>query len=170
MATKKYFANKENRMRITSSLAKLALTVALLSEAALALAIDPYFSTNEGAIQGYDPVAYFVDQRPVKGKPELFLDWQGSTWHFSTAANRDAFLADPEKYAPQFGGYCSFGVAHGYAPQTDPAAFTIVNGKLYLNYNPTVSEKWNAEREGYIARATQNWPRLKAAPAPTLPK
>ncbi len=152
-------------MSLGNSVVKLTIAAAFVLHSALAAAINPYFSTTDGAIQGYDPVAYFVDKKPVKGVPEFSVDWQGATWHFATAANRDAFRADPEQYAPQFGGYCAFGVAHGYAPQTDPTAFTVVDGKLYLNYNHTVSEKWNAEREGYIAKAIQNWPGLKAAPA-----
>lgn len=152
-------------MRLIQSTAKLLVAIILMSQAAWAWAIPPYFSTSEGAIKGYDPVAYFVDQKPVKGTAALSVEWQGATWYFATAANRDAFRAAPEKYAPQFGGYCAFGVAHGYAPQTDPTAFTVADGKLYLNYNHTVSEKWNADRARYVTKATQNWPGLKAAPA-----
>src|SRR4051812_4840254 len=117
------------------TISKMIIAAALIGHAALATAIESYYSTGEGAIQGYDPVAYFLDQKAVKGTPELSVNWQGTIWHFATAANRDTFRANLEKYAPQFGGYCAFGVAHGYAPQTDPTAFTVVDGKLYLNYN-----------------------------------
>jgi YHS domain-containing protein len=150
-------------MRFMQSAVKLVIAITLMSQATLAAAIDPYFSTKEGAIQGYDPVAYFADQKAVKGDPAFHLDWQGATWYFASAAHRDAFRAEPEKFAPQFGGYCSFGVAHGYAPQTDPTAFAVVDGKLYLNYNHTVREKWNEDRENYVLKANQNWPGLKAS-------
>ncbi len=150
-------------MRFIQSAVKLVIAITLLSQAPLASAIDAYYSNSEGAIQGYDPVAYFVDQKAVKGSPNFSLEWQGVTWHFASAANRDTFQADPEKYAPQFGGYCSFGVAQGYAPQTDPTAFAVVDGKLYLNYNHVVRDKWNADRDNYIIKAIQNWPGLKAS-------
>lgn len=127
-----------------------------------AQAIPPYFSTNEGAIKGYDPVAYFSEGKAVQGVRQFSLHWQNTEWHFASAANLKAFEADPEKYAPQFGGYCAFGVAQGYAPATDPTAFTIADGKLYLNYNHKVSDKWNGDRDAYIAQGKQNWPALKA--------
>jgi hypothetical protein len=157
-------------MTMTQTAAKLLIAAAILCHVALANAISPYYSNEEGALQGYDPVAYFTDQKAVKGMPGITLEWQGTTWHFASKANRDAFQADPEKYAPQFGGYCAFGVAHGYAPQTDPTAYTVVDGKLYLNYNHVVSGKWNADRDAYVARAVQNWPGLKAVPAATASK
>ena len=152
-------------MRLIQLTVTLLIAITLMSQAALAGAITAYFSTSEGAIKGYDAVAYFVDKKALKGSPAHSVTWQGATWYFATPANRDAFRAEPEKYAPQFGGYCAFGVAHGYAPQTDPTAFAVVDGKLYLNYNHSVAEKWHADRSAYVVKATQNWPGLKGAPA-----
>jgi len=120
------------------------------------------FSTEEGAIRGYDPVAYFKQNKPVKGKKELSYKWQDAEWHFSTQANLDAFKANPEKFAPQYGGYCAYGVAQGYTPEIDPASFKVVSGKLYLNLSPEVLSRWKEDIPGYVKDADKNWPELKA--------
>ncbi|MES2148566.1 MAG: YHS domain-containing (seleno)protein [Pseudomonadota bacterium] len=149
-------------MKIATSTAQLIASGGLLMCAFSAQAINPYFTNQDGALKGYDPVAYFAQQKALKGDPRFTHQWQGSEWRFASAENLQAFKADPEKYAPQFGGYCAYGVSQGYAPAVDPTAYTIVDGKLYLNYNATVSLKWNADREGYISLGRQNWPALKA--------
>jgi hypothetical protein len=112
------------------------------------------------AIKGHDPVAYFTQGKPVAGSADLRHVHQGSTFLFSTTANRDAFVADAAKYLPQYGGYCAFGVAGGYKADIDPAAFTIVGGKLYLNYNAKVQKDWLKDTAGYIARADGKWPEV----------
>ena len=106
----------------------------------LAFVIGPafageYFEKDGVAISGYDPVAYFVEMKPVKGSPEFHAEYQGSTFYFSSAANRDTFAANPDKFAPQYGGYCAFGMAKGYKAVIAPSAFTVVDDKLYLNYH-----------------------------------
>jgi len=117
-----------------------------------------YFEKDGVALRGHDPVAYFKDRRPVKGSPEYRAVHKGSTFLFASPANRDAFVATPELYAPQYGGYCAFGLAGGYKAATDPAAFTIEGGKLYLNYNAAVQKQWSADIPGFIAKADRNWP------------
>lgn len=117
--------------------------------------------TDGVAIQGYDPVAYFADARPRRGLEAHFFDWQGARWRFVSAANRDAFAADPERYAPAYGGFCAFGVASGYKVAIDPEAWAIVDGKLYLNYSKSVQRNWQADIPGYIAKANTTWPALK---------
>jgi hypothetical protein len=112
------------------------------------------------ALHGYDPVAYFTDARAVEGSARFEHRWNGATWRFGSAANRDRFLAAPETYAPQFGGYCAWAVSRNYTADTDPQAFEIVNGKLYLNYSKLVQLRWKLDREGNIRKADQNWPRL----------
>lgn len=112
------------------------------------------------AIKGYDPVAYFTAAKPVKGESGFTFDWNGATWRFASAAHRDTFKAAPEKYAPQFGGYCAWAVSQGYTAGIDPAAWKIVNGKLYLNYSPEVQKKWERDVPGNIAKAEVNWPKL----------
>ena len=117
-----------------------------------------FFDRNGLAIDGYDPVAYFTKMKPVKGSSEFRADYQGSTFHFVSAAHRDAFAADPEKFAPQYGGYCAYGMAKGYKAKIDPVAFTVVGNKLYLNYSETVRSQWLTDIPGYIRKADANWP------------
>ncbi|WP_374354967.1 YHS domain-containing (seleno)protein [Chitinimonas sp.] len=138
-------------------LAALALSVFSLA----ALAIQPVFQTEDGAIRGYDPVAYFTQHKPVKGDKQFTSKWQDAEWHFANEANLKAFEANPEKYAPQYGGYCAYGVAQGYTPETDPAAFKVVNNKLYLNLSQAVLKKWSKDIKGYVKDADENWPKLK---------
>ena len=118
-----------------------------------------FFERNSLAIDGYDPVAYFTEMNPVKG--QFRADYQGSTFHFATAAHRDAFTADPEKFVPQYGGYCAYGMAKGYKASIDPAAFTIVGDKLYLNYSETVRSQWLTDIPGHIRKADANWPEVR---------
>jgi YHS domain-containing protein len=119
------------------------------------------FATVDGAIQGYDPVAYFLEDRPVKGLREFSVMHSGVNWYFSSDKNQKVFKANPEKYLPQFGGYCAYGMSNGYKAKTEPDAFTIVDGKLYLNYNLEVRNLWNEKQTKYIIKANANWPTVK---------
>ncbi|MEB0137569.1 MULTISPECIES: YHS domain-containing (seleno)protein [unclassified Undibacterium] len=149
--------------RTTFSLRLLLSTLLLaLTSSVFAAAIAPIFSTQAGAIRGYDPVAYFTEHRAVKGKTQLVYRWNEADWHFSKAENLAAFKADPEKYAPQYGGYCAYGVAQGYTPETDPHAYQVLNGKLYLNLSKVVLKRWQQDIPGYVSEANQNWPQLQA--------
>ena len=123
-----------------------------------ALATTPRIFADKGiAIHGYDTVAYFTEGKPVKGSSEFSTQWQGATWLFSSAANRDLFKANPEKYAPQFGGYCAYALAKGSIASTVPEAWTIYQGKLYLNYSLRVRELWKKDIPGNIAKAESYW-------------
>lgn len=126
-----------------------------------AQAVDPFFNTDGLAIQGYDPVAYFKAGKPVYGKAEFTFEHAGTTWQFASAANRDAFAADPARYAPQYGGYCAWAVSQGYTASTDPDAWHIEDGKLYLNYSKSVQSRWAEDIAGNIRKADTNWPGLK---------
>jgi len=140
----------------------LWLLTSLLSVVVAASAFaGEYFERDGIAIGGYDPVAYFAEMKPVKGLTEFHAEYQGSTFYFSTEANRDTFTANPDKFAPQYGGYCAFGMAKGYKAVIDPAAFTVVGDKLYLNYSETVRSKWTLDIPGYIQKANANWPEVK---------
>ena len=114
------------------------------------------------ALKGYDPVAYFTEKKPVRGKGEFTAQHEGATYRFASAANRDAFAADPGKYAPQYGGYCAFGVASGYKAPIEPDAWTVVDGKLYLNYNQSVRRQWSSDIPGFIRKAEANWPTVRS--------
>ncbi len=149
-----------NRARIRK-LTALAAGLALLLPA-LASAASPVNKTTFGgvAIDGYDPVAYFTDQKPVEGSKAFEFSWKGATWRFASAEHRDLFKAEPEKYAPQYGGYCAYAVAKGSTAGIDPDAWSIVDGKLYLNYDLDIRAKWLQDTKGYIAKADANWPKV----------
>ena len=129
-----------------------------------ALALEPINKTFFGglAVDGYDPVAYFTDGRPVEGRKEIAYDWHGATWRFASAEHRELFVAAPEKYAPQYGGYCAWAVAHDYTADADPLAWKIVDGRLYLNYDVKIQEKWLVDYRNFIVAGDGNWPKLLA--------
>lgn len=119
------------------------------------------FITERGAINGYDPVAYFKESQPVTGSEEFKYEWKGATWYFSNQENLNDFKSSPESYAPQYGGYCAYGTADGHKATTQPDAWTVVNDKLYLNYNKDVMNEWRKDKENFIIQADQNWDEVK---------
>lgn len=140
-----------------------ATPVALPFLAGPAAAASPeVFSTDAGAIRGIDPVAYFTQGGPVAGNDEHMLMWRGATWKFSSADNMAMFEANPEAYAPQYGGYCAYAVSKGGIATTDPEAWTIYEDKLYLNFNLTVRGIWSEDIPGNVAKANANWPSVLA--------
>ncbi len=141
---------------------KLAtLSVILFTAASSFAQKSSVFIQSGKAIGGYDPVAYFTEGKPVKGIDKLVYQWNNANWHFSSQQNLDSFKVKPEKYAPQYGGYCAYGLSNGYKAPTNADAWTIDNGKLYLNYNIDVREDWNKERKQRIEKADKNWPQVK---------
>ena len=116
------------------------------------------------ALYGYDAVAYQTDSSAQKGSEAFTAVHDGATYRFATAANRDAFLANPDKYLPAYGGYCAYGVSRGYKVKIDPEAFRVVEGRLYLNYDKGVQATWLKDIAGYIAKANANWTGLKDKP------
>jgi YHS domain-containing protein len=121
---------------------------------------DPVYNSKEGAIEGYDPVAYFNDAKAVKGLEDFTYDWNNTKWLFASAENQKAFMENPEKYAPQFGGYCAYAVSQGYTYKSDPEAWKIVDGKLYLNFSIKIQEKWVKDQANLIKLGEANWPRV----------
>ena len=141
--------------------AGLTAAVYLLAMPAAALAKAEVNQSFVGsvAIEGTDPVTYFTEKKAVKGSSEYSHRWNGAKWRFKNAANRDAFAAEPEKYAPQFGGYCAWAVSRGYTASIDPEAWTVHKGKLYLNYSKGVQDEWAKDIPGNIAKGENNWPK-----------
>jgi YHS domain-containing protein len=119
------------------------------------------FCTSSQAIGGYDPVSFFKEAMPVKGDEKFSYEWKDARWLFSSSENLDSFKADPAKYAPQYGGWCAYGCSNGRKATTDPNAWTIVDGKLYLNHNAEVKVKWMKEQKQRIEQADKNWPAIK---------
>ncbi len=120
-----------------------------------------YYSENGIAINGFDAVSYINEGKAVKGNSVYAHQWGSTTWLFSSQSNLDLFKADPEKFAPQYGGWCAYGVSENHKSPTDPNAFTVAGGKLFLNYSIRVMQKWRSDTTQYIRRANQNWPALR---------
>jgi YHS domain-containing protein len=149
-------------MKFRSTLFVAALLLAPAAYAPIASA-EPVIYTGRfstTALQGYDPVAYFETGAPAKGSKDFTTDYKGATFQFTSAQNRDAFLANPEAYAPQYGGYCAWAMAAGKYAKGDARYWRIVDGKLYLNYNSDIQGKWNADISGFVSKADTEWSAL----------
>lgn len=112
------------------------------------------------AIEGYDPVAYFQAGKPMKGKKEFSYVWKDATWRFENAEHLSLFKATPQKYAPQYGGYCAWAVSQNSTAGIEPDQWKIVEGKLYLNYNAKIKKQWEEDIPGNIEKADRHWPTL----------
>ena len=119
------------------------------------------FIVDGKALRGYDAVAFHAEQKAVPGNKAYSFNWQGANWQFSSQAHLDSFKLNPERYAPQYGGYCAFGTADGHKAPTETDTWTITDGKLYFNYNNKVKELWMKDQKGYIEKADKLWPAVK---------
>ncbi len=132
-----------------------------LGSTSFAFALEPVYSDFLGkAIRGYDPVAYFSQAKAVKGSSDFKFEWNEATWHFSSQDNLNLFKSNPDKYAPQYGGYCAWAVSKGYTAKIDPNAWHIFEDKLYLNYSKSVQQTWQQDIPGNVTKADMNWPKL----------
>ena len=124
-----------------------------------AVAAEPeVFSLGGVAISGYDAVTYFTEGKPVPGDAEHALMWHGATWYFASAATMEAFEMNPDAYAPQYGGYCAYAMSKGAVAPTVPEAFTVHDGKLYLNFSTEVRTIWSNDIPGNVGLADGHWP------------
>ncbi|MGH6953241.1 MAG: YHS domain-containing (seleno)protein [Alphaproteobacteria bacterium] len=140
------------------ALGLLGVAAVALTDAAEAQKLVSASSYNV-AIKGYDPVAYLAEGRAVEGRSEFEFAWRDAKWRFLNGANRDAISGDPERYAPQYGGFCALSVAHNESSDGDPESWTITDGKVYLNANKTVQRRWLKDMRWYIGAADANWAR-----------
>ena len=154
-------------MRIVSALVVAVSMFASLANGAFADQISNYVKDGV-SIGGADPVAYFTMNKSVIGSADFATDWNGVSWRFASAENRDAFKAEPAKYAPQYGGYCATGTAFGKKVPIDPSQFKIVEGKLYLNNSAGAAKVFNSDVPGMIAKANKQWITIEAVPADKL--
>lgn len=122
-----------------------------------AMATDNNLTFHGIAVQGYDPVAYFTDNRPVMGNPDITATHDGAIFQFASTEHKAAFEAEPAKYAPQYGGYCAYAAAQGAKAPVEPEQFTIVDEKLYLNFNADVRARWAEDRASNIEKADAYW-------------
>ena len=121
---------------------------------------DPVYTgfLDNVAVQGHDPVAFFTTGKAAKGDKKFSTSHNGAEFHFASEANLNTFKSDPDKYAPQYGGYCAWAVSQGYTAKGDAKHWRIVDGKLYLNYSDSVQKTWESDIPGFIAKADGNWP------------
>ncbi len=141
---------------------KTAFGSIILLYSLFASAIDPVYveGSSNAAIRGYDTVAYFTEGKAVKGNAQYSHEYLGATWWFSSIENQQQFIASPEKYAPQYGGYCAYAVSRNSTASVQPEYFNIEDGKLYLNYNKGVQRRWLKNLKKGITKANKNWPAL----------
>lgn len=145
----------------------LGFIFALFSLSALA-GVDTDTDANGVILAGHDTVAYHTESRPVLGKPGITAVYNDAIYRFASEANRDLFVANPEKYAPAYGGFCAFGATFGKKFSVDGKAFKVVDGQLYVNKNLSVAKTWNKDIPGHIVEANQHWPRIETVPASEL--
>ncbi len=144
----------------------LALSLSAVGMAALpttAQAADDLVYTglfSNTAVGGYDTVSYHTGGAPVRGSREFSTQWNGANWHFASQENLDLFLANPEAYAPAYGGYCAWAMAEGYTAKGSPNHWRIVDDVLYLNYDQTIQDRWEADIPGFIEAANANYPTI----------
>lgn len=138
----------------------LAIGLASALRAAPASGQTVHLSAGDVAAGGYDVVAYFTRGEAVRGSRALQARWNGAVWRFSSAESRDAFVADPARYAPAYGGFCAWAAAENYLAPGDPRHWRIVDGRLFLNFNASVHRRWEGDVPGNVARADANWPAL----------
>ena len=141
---------------LKTTLAGAALSIALLTSA-LAAGVDVNATTTGLALRGYDPVAYFTKGEPTRGDFQITAEYNGATYRFENEENKARFVADPEAYAPAYGGYCAFGTAMGFKFDGDPHLWRIVDNRLYLNLAPGIQERWEADRANLITAANEKW-------------
>ena len=154
-------------MKILNRFLRATIATFALVLSAQALADDPIETGtfNNKAIYGYDTVAYFTQDKAVKGSKDFMTVWRGAEWFFSSQEHLDMFTADPIKYAPQYGGYCAYAMSDGRLVGVDEDAFTILDGKLYLNYSKSVMKEWRTNTAQFIQEADGWYPKLVDLPA-----
>lgn len=153
-----------------STFIKSASVALAMTASSLAFAVDNNINvtTNDVAIHGYDPVSYFTEGKATKGKEMYSATYEGAIYKFSSKSNRDKFKSNPDKYAPQFGGYCAMGVVLNQKLDVDPNAWYIADNKLYLNLNKTVQKKWMEDVSGNIDTADRTWNGIEHVSAEVL--
>ena len=147
---------------------KAILMISILLAASTGVADTLQYATKNGAIDGFDPVSYFSENRPERGSLDITAEWNGAVWNFTTVEHRDKFLQEPRKYAPQYGGFCALGMAHGGDVPTNPEAWTIWKGRLYLNMIKEVSITWRYNPDKLIERADESEAKQMKMPDPSV--
>jgi len=149
-----------SRQRFDIQSITLLIVLCLSAFASTAFGMDLRQSDSPYLLEGYDVVSYFSDSGPVEGDKKIQLVHEEHTLLFSTLANLEKFKADPDTYFPAFDGYCAYGVAYGMKAISDPEIYDIVDGRLYLQLNAGVKNRWNRRSDGHIKKAHRVWKKL----------
>lgn len=150
---------------IGTALCLVMLGLSILTLTGPAAAGEPFLDREGRPVGGHDVVSYHTEDVPLEGLESLTADHNGVTWYFATEANRALFVADPERYVPAYDGHCAYALADGRKVRSDPLAYRIVDGVLYMNFSPSVQARWEQDIPGYLERSEANWPALESAPA-----
>lgn len=150
---------------IGTALCLVMLGLSILALTGPAVAGEPFLDREGRPVGGHDVVSYHTEDVPLEGLESLTADHNGVTWYFATEANRALFVADPERYVPAYDGHCAYALADGRKVRSDPLAYRIVDGVLYMNFSPSVQARWEQDIPGYLERSEANWPALESAPA-----
>ena len=148
------------KVTLKSSLAAIAVA-ATMATSAFAAGNDVNVTSTDLALRGVDPVSYFTEGGPLDGQVNITAEHNGAIYRFVSEETKALFEADPEKYAPQYGGFCAFGLANGFKFDGDPDVWEIVDDKLYLNLSPAVQERWQEDIPGFIDSAEDQWDVVK---------
>lgn len=158
---KTFSGSGRSRLRTVIGMLCLVISAAAVAAPPINTLTGGFFARrSDTAIRGYDPVAYFTDGKPVAGSDAFVHEWMGAKWKFASQAHLDLFKAAPERYAPQYGGYCAYGVATDNLVSIEPDKFRIIDDKLYLNYDASVQKKWLVDPAGFITKANAKFPVL----------
>lgn len=153
--------NRRQFFHLTASVAAAGAAVALTGGVAFAAKPEVFTGLVKGvAVGGYDPVAYFTMNKAVEGSADHTLSHNGAEWRFSSAENKALFMANPARYAPQYGGYCAYAVSYGGTAKGEPEVWRIVDDKLYLNFSKGVQKRWVKDIPGNIKKGDENWPNV----------
>ena len=139
---------------------KTLAAIALFSISAFAGDLVNISGASKAALSGFDTVAFFADGKPVNGSPHINAEYRGAIYYFASEEHKRLFTSNPERYVPQFGGFCAYGVSINKVFPVDISTWQVRNGKLYLNLNPDIRVKFDADFDGNLAKATKNWPGL----------
>lgn len=149
-------------MKLRNTVHALVLTASMvIGSAVTSIAADIINQVDGVALHGFDPVSYFVQKKPLKGDPGLAAEYKGVTYEFHTAANMALFKQNPDKYLPQYGGFCAFAVANGAKADIDPYAYAINDGKLYVNFSVEKRDEFQKKTPEFIRKADHNWPAVQ---------
>lgn len=130
-----------------------------------AFAGDQYLDRDDRPVGGYDVVSYHTEASPIEGDEMITAEYNGTTWYFANEANRDLFSADPARYAPAYDGHCAYALANDRKVRTDPLAYAVVDGVLYMNFSQNIQERWEEDIPGYLEQSEANWPDHEPEPA-----